>query len=647
MKREITALDIYFLLNEVDLSGGRIDKIYHEGEKTIRIRVYKTGEGEVEIIFKPGIFYISKYKRKAEREPTNFAMLLRKHLLGKRILWMKQKDFERIIELETQDNILIFEPFSKGNVILCDKDYMIIRPLEIQLMKDREILPKRKYEYPPANINPFSLSFEEFKEKIKGNKKIVTVLAALSLGGVYAEEVCHRAGVDKNKKASELDEAEIEKIYQSLHSLLKEKNPCIVYKDGEPINFAPFDLKVYEGYEKKYFDNFSDVVDEFYTYYETKEIETEETKEEKTLEEKIKAIIERQKEIKKNLIKMEEESRKKAETLFNNLDMVERIFEGLKKARERLSWEEIKEKIEIEDSPEARSIKEIRENEGKIVLHLNGLDIELDFTISPIENAQIYYEKAKKYKSKLSKIDERIEQIKEEMKASKKETKVKREKPVKRKEKKNWFEKFRWSITSEGFLVIAGKDATQNEVIYSKYLEENDIVLHADIHGAALTVLKSKNGEVSPLAIREAGEIAAAYSSAWKLKLGNVDVYWVRPEQVSKTPPSGQYLPKGSFMIYGEKNYLRKTEVKISIGVIIDEEKNEGKVYAGSVLGARANCKYFVTIYPGDIPKIQFGKEVKARLLQKALPEDKEIIKNIPDDEFISVLPGDGGEIMG
>lgn len=642
MPREMTSLDLKYAIKEMKtLENARIEKIYQKN-KQIRIKVYANGE-EKEILFEPGKFFITNYKRISPDQPPSFCMLLRKHLLGQRILYVKQRGFERIVEIETKDKILIFEIFSKGNVVLCEKDYTIIMPLEIQLWKEREVMPRKTYKFPPEIINPFSLSKEEFKARIKGRKKIASFLATeFSLGGIYAEEICARADVEKSKNCSDISEEEKERLYIALKSLEQEPKPYLIYENSQPIDFAPYELKIHENKEKKFFSSFNEALDEYYTYFEMKEMEKSEEKETEDDKEKLKRIIERQKEIIKNLEKMEEEARKKAEVLFNNIDFVERIINGLRKARASMSWEEIKEKIEMEDSPEARAIKEIRESEGKLLLSLNNMDIEIDFTTSAIENAQNYYEKAKRYKKKIKAAKEKMEEIKEFRRMEKKKEKKEIKLPIKKRVKKHWYEKFRWSLTSEGFLVVAGKDATQNEVLYKKYLEKDDIVLHADIHGAPLTIVKAQEKEITPLAIREAAEVAAAYSSAWKLKLGSIDVYWVLPEQVSKTPPSKQYLAKGSFMIYGEKNYLRKTEVKISIGVMLDEEP---RVYAGSVLGARKHCKYFVTVFPGDIPKNELAKKVKLMLMQKALPEDKELIEKIPEEEFLKVLPGDGNII--
>ncbi len=649
--REMNSVELAIALKEMRvLENGRVEKIYQKGRQ-VRMKIY-CRKGEKELVFEPGKFFLTNYKRRAPGEPPSFCMLLRKHLTGKRIAQIRQRGFERIVEMEFEDKILIFEIFSKGNVILCERDYTIIMPLEVQLWKEREIMPGKLYKPPPALLNPFSMSEDEFCSMIRGQKKIASFLAAdFALGGIYAEELCLRAGVEKTKKCSELSENEKKNLYREMQRLRNERvNPYLVYENSEPVDFAPFELLLHREREKRYFPSFNEVLDEFYTYWEAKAAEREGIEKESEAEEKIKRIIERQKEVVKNLEELEKAARKKAEILFNNLELVERIFSALRKARELgLSWEEIKERVSLDSSPEARAVKDIREHEGKLLLAFGETDVEVDFTLSPVENAQRYYELAKKYRKKIESARKRMEEIKASLKEQIRKLKEKKEReailPKKKKTKKKWYEKFRWSFTSEGFLVVAGKDATQNEVLYKKYLERDDIVLHADIAGAPLTVIKSQGREITPLAIREAAEIAAAYSRAWKLKLGSVDVYWVLPEQVSKTPPAGQYLPKGSFMIYGEKNYLRKTEVRLAIGVMMSE--SEAKVFAGSILGARAHCKYFVTVFPGNIPKHKAGEVVKLKLMQKALPEDKELIEKIPLDEFVSILPGECGEIMG
>jgi predicted ribosome quality control (RQC) complex YloA/Tae2 family protein len=652
MRKEMSSLDLLFATKELKiLEGGKIEKIYQDG-KTLRVFVYVSEKGTFELYFEPGKIFLTQYKRVSPEYPPSFCMFLRKHLLGQRILRVEQKNFERILEIETNDYILIFELFSRGNVILCDKSYNILMPLEVQLWKDREILPKKPYKYPPPLVNPFALKEEEFFSLLtKSERSIVAFLAMnLSLGGIYAEEVCLRAKIDKMKKCKEVSEEEARQIFQTMSSLLNQFKPQIIIEDSRKIDFAPFDMQIYADKQKVYYQSFNEALDEFFTEKEIVSEEEKKSQEDEEIE-KLKRIRERQKETLKKFEELEKEARKKAELLFNNFDLLQRIFEGLQRARAMgLSWEEIKQRVEEEDTPEAQAIKEIREKEGKLILRLDKLDIEVDFRISPIENAELYYTEAKLYKKKIESVKEKIDEtnklIREAKKGGKKKEEVKK-KPVKKRRGGKWYEKFRWSITSEGFLVIAGKDATQNEVIFKKYMSEEDIVLHADIHGAPLTVVKAEGREITPLAVREAAEIAAAYSKAWKMKLVAIDVYWVRPEQVSKNAPPGQYLPKGAFMIYGQKNYLRKIDLKLAIGVQIDEEKKEARVIAGSVQALSKHAKYFVTVFPGDLSQNETAKQVKLKILQKALPEDKPYIEAIPLEEFQKLLPPGESSVVG
>ena len=57
--------------------------------------------------------------------------------------------------------------------------------------------------------------------------------------------------------------------------------------------------------------------------------------------------------------------------------------------------------------------------------------------------------------------------------------------------KQMWFEKFTWFISTDGYLVLAGKDASQNETLYRRYLRKGDVYVHADLHGAPSVVIKN------------------------------------------------------------------------------------------------------------------------------------------------------------
>ncbi|NXF40356.1 NEMF factor, partial [Nyctibius bracteatus] len=118
------------------------------------------------------------------------------------------------------------------------------------------------------------------------------------------------------------------------------------------------------------------------------------------------------------------------------------------------------------------------------------------------------------------------------------------------------FEKFLWFISSENYLIIAGRDQQQNELIVKRYLKPGDIYVHADLHGATSCVIKNPSGEpIPPRTLTEAGTMALCYSAAWDARVVT-SAWWVSHNQVSKTAPTGEYLTTGSFMIRGKKNFL-------------------------------------------------------------------------------------------
>ena len=149
---------------------------------------------------------------------------------------------------------------------------------------------------------------------------------------------------------------------------------------------------------------------------------------------------------------------------------------------------------------------------------------------------------------------------------------LRQEKEVMRPQRKAmWFEKFVFFISSEGYLVLAGKDAQQNEILYKTYLKKGDIYIHADLHGAASVVIKNKPGmsesPVPPSTLSQAGTLAVATSSAWDSK-AVMSAWWVDATQVSKTAPTGEILPTGSFFIQGHKNFLPPAQLLLGFGIM-------------------------------------------------------------------------------
>ena len=209
---------------------------------------------------------------------------------------------------------------------------------------------------------------------------------------------------------------------------------------------------------------------------------------------------------------------------------------------------------------------------------LRPMKIDVDITLSAHGNARKLFEDKKLAKEKASRTREASEKVISDL-AEKADQAVQRElkrknatQGIRESRKAMWFEKFDWFVTSEGLLVISGRDAQQNELLVKRYLRAShcDVYVHADIHGAATCILRNPFGKGSTLpaeSLRQAGAMAVARSAAWGAKV-IAGAWWVHASQVSKTAPSGEYLSTGSFMVRGKKNYLPPAKLELGFGFI-------------------------------------------------------------------------------
>lgn len=190
------------------------------------------------------------------------------------------------------------------------------------------------------------------------------------------------------------------------------------------------------------------------------------------------------------------------------------------------------------------------------------MKLKLFINKSVHENAAYYYELAKEAKKKSEGTEKAIEETKKEIEKAKK--REKEEKAVRIKREKKWFEKFHWFYTSEGKLAIGGKNAQQNDIVYKKHMEDNDLFFHADIQGGSAVILKD-GANASEEELQETAQFAASFSNAWKNGNASVDVYAVKKEQLSKTATGG-FVPTGAFAITGKRTWFKSTKLGLKIG---------------------------------------------------------------------------------
>ena len=617
----MSSFDIRACVAELQkLVGGKVEKIYHHPPDEIRIRIY-AGE-KYDLVIEAGRrIHLTKFPKQSPRFPSPFAMLLRKHLEGARIRKIEQHDFDRVVVIEFERagerRKLVAELFSKGNIVLLDGE-RVIMPLK------HNIAIGSTYKLP----EPKFVDVEKLKES---EKEIVKLLATSGLGGLYAEEVCQRAGIEKKKKAKELSKDEWDKIVSAINEIMNfQPNPQIVVKDGEYIDVVPMDLVKYAGMEKKYFSTFNEALDDYYSKMISEADEIEEAKSEEL--EKLRKRLEIQKETLQRYEREAEEFRKIGDAIYENYQLVDKILSAFKAARERLSWKEIEERIR-RDERLRKLVRAVKADRNSIVISVGGLEIEVDISKSIHENADMYYEKAKKAREKAEGVSKAIQKTLEEMRQAEKIVEKKFASSIRVRRKREWYENYRWFITSDGFLVIGGRTADMNEEIVSKHLESRDLFFHTQTPGAPAVVLK-RGQEAPESSIREAAIFAATYSALWKEGKHAGEVYYVKPEQVSRAAKAGEYLPKGSFYITGKRNYLT---VELSCAVGVELEKL--RVIGGPASAVKKYADYYVELEIGDKDANELSVEI-AKILAEKAGEERHVVKAIATpDEIAKFLP--------
>ena len=255
------------------------------------------------------------------------------------------------------------------------------------------------------------------------------------------------------------------------------------------------------------------------------------------------------------------------------------------------------------------------------------MEVEICLDKSNEANASIYYDRIKKLKKKkvgagaaleksylkLKKAEKEKEKIMKELELVKNKKEIKQE----------WYEKFRWFRSSEGFLVLGGRDATSNEILIKKHTEKNDLVFHTDMIGSPFFVIKAEGGKVGMKSIKEAADATITFSRAFKLGIATTPTFMAKPEQFTKEAKAGEYVPKGGFITKGKLEYL-DNKINLAVGNF------EGKVMAGPLDAVRKNCKDYVELEQGREKPGKIAKYIQ----NKIKGELDDIIRSLPAGTF-------------
>ena len=656
-KESMSSFDLATVVRELRdiIVGCRIDNIYQTSPLTFLLAVHP----KITLLIEIGRrLHLTRYVTEKPKMPSQFCMLLRKLLRRGIIERVEMPGFERVIILSVASKgvsyKLMFELFGKGNLIVLDSEDMILYASSYRKMRDRDLVRGEAFRLPPPRgQDPAQISRQDLEElkTIKGD--IVRALPrCLAIGGRYSEEILNRANIEKKTLANSLKSDELDRIYnetKNLASALSTPKPhIVVHVDGRFLDVLPFPLTIYRDYSLKEYPTFNEAADDYFTTMSFEEKKGDVQGQMFQRAEVQRRILDQQM---KSLVDFERVSKEKQHigniiySHVRELELLSRFI--LNASKTRKSNDERFSEVKKRES-EILSIdflKSIDFERGRYTVELEDLLFDLNFRKSVYENASTNYGDAKRAQEKIDGVKDSMSQTKKKMKMLEQldvQTESDLEQPM-RERKRRWFEKFRWTHSHDGFLILGGRDASSNELLIKRHTNQDDVVFHADTAGAPFVIIKTEGKTPSEQTINEAAICAVSYSSAWRSEYTSMDAYWVTPKQVSKTAPAGEYLTRGAFMIYGRKNYLRNVPLQISIGIL---QVNDNWIIVGGPPSAiTSQTKYSVTLRPGRMKSGRLAKELRRILANKAPITFRKTLLKLPLEEIQRFIPAGGGEI--
>lgn len=680
--KEFTSFDVAAVVRELKgaIIDSRVSNVYQLDSKTLLIKLHKPDKPAFGLILESSKrLHLTSYIVEKPVVPPAFCMALRKYLRNGFLKNVEQYEFERVVifsfKTKAGELELVLELFGEGNIILIDGKGKIVQALTYKRMRDRSILRGEIFAFAPSGgKNPLKVSKEDLLKELKnlGDVEIVRALTrCLSIGGTYSEEILLRAGIDKTKLCNMLSEVEVNIIYDNLQILLSQVltgklEPCIVLDEsGGFMDVVPFRLKRYERLECKFFSSFNGALDEFYIQIGTVEKATANLEVDKLTREaeRLKRIMESQKktfaEAEADVLK----NKKIGDMIYAHAGELQVLLDKFWIAKKNgKDWNTIVSEILAEKRSGLKPSVFFESLDVKsliIYVKIDGLSFGLDLHGRLYDDAGRYYERSKRAKQKMNgakaSLEETCKKLAEiEAKIKQAETptyakpnEVAKELAKRKIKGKQWFEKFRWFTSSDGFLIVAGKDAVSNEVLIKKYTSADDIVFHADVTGAPFVIIKTEGKKPSEQCIREAGEFAAAFSRAWREGFASTDVYWIKPDQLSKGAPSGEHVPHGAFVVSGKRNWLRGVPLKVAVGITATKDESKIKFIGGPADAVKAKTNVYVIIVPGNLTGKELLRHVLKTVSKKTSKEKQKELLKTSVEEIREFIPYNTGKILG
>eukprot|EP00668_Euglena_longa_P012176 GGOE01014608.1.p1 GENE.GGOE01014608.1~~GGOE01014608.1.p1 ORF type:complete len:1133 (+),score=385.10 GGOE01014608.1:88-3486(+) len=629
-KSRVSSVDLRHLVVELREScvGLRLANLYDVTPKVYMLKFARPEHKEFVIVESGVRIHTTGFARAKPTLPSTFTLKLRKHLRTWRLESVAQLGVDRVVDFtfgrEETCFHLIFEFYAKGNIILTDHQYTILALLRTHRQDEESLYAVREHYPVERAVQHLPMTETRLLDLLRSGAPATPVKQLLNAKTEYGPAQIDHCLIEADMKPSAklvdgfaaANAVAVQRLLEALQRMDEiltgpTTRRGVVYKrkvairEGGAVaipaapaddatlyeHFSAFPLRQYEndGFEGVPFPSFNEAVDHYFSKFEDQRAGQEvEVKQQEKLS-KVDKVRKDHEERIRELQRVQEVSEHKANLIILNAEEVEAAIMVIRSAlAQSIDWTELKRVVKEQrraGNPIAMMIHDFHFEQNKITLLLTEntddateadltapvQQVAVDISLSAYANARSYFDAKKKSVAKEDKTKAATQKaVKSAQKKADQE--LKKEVPsgpaIKVMRKPYWFEKFNWFITTENFLVVSGRDAQQNEILVKRYLRPGDLYIHADLHGASSCILKNPSGKVvPPVSLSQAGTMCVCRSSAWDNKIVT-SAWWVYHNQVSKTAPTGEYLPTGSFMIRGKKNFLPPNALVMGVALM-------------------------------------------------------------------------------
>ena len=590
LKDRFTSVDLRAVVREATrLLGSRLDKAFDLEPEGLGLLFRGRASGRLELRIVPGRYAAVVPAGQEHAEGlSGLTRELRRLATGATLTEITGPAGERYLELvlarasDDRPTIVGAELFGTGNVIVA-RDEKVVAVQHPRRWARRDLRPGAPYTRPPARPDAFTLGIAGIEAELARSRTDLTstLAARLALGGPVAEEVVARGGWDPASPASTLAHEIAARVHALLRDLLTEVGDVprgvLVRRGGVLVDVTPYPSHRWDDVPGSEFlprATFSEAAVEFFDELLRPSATPEEAARAAERAE-LERLRERQALALRELAAATSVKKQEADAVLAHFADAEAALEAARAVEPR--------------PPTVR-------------VELGGRTVELHTDRAARASATALYEEAKRVAVKLDGARQALELTEARLaRAASAPIRPPRARPTPARQREaRWFEKFRWFVSSEGALVLGGKDASSNDLLVRKHLKEGDVYVHADLHGAASVIVKRPNppAVVTDRTLREAAQWAVAFSKAWRAGLASATAFWATPDQVSKAAASGEFVPRGAWMVRGTKHFVPDVPLELAVGTIRFQEEEFLAVAPPSAVQARGSVRFLLS--PGN-----------------------------------------------